>query len=49
MWSAFYLNKFQKIKKEIGQMDKFFNEWLYPMGLGLMAGIAFATLIFLGV
>ena len=31
------------------EMIKFFNEWLYPMGLGLVAGITFATLIFLGI
>lgn len=30
-------------------MTKFFEEWLYPMVLGLVAGFAFATLIFLGI
>lgn len=30
-------------------MDTFFNEWIYPMSLGLAAGVLFAVMLFWGI
>jgi hypothetical protein len=34
---------------QIEKLHYYRDEWLYPMGLGLAAGVMFATLLFLGI